>query len=113
MELRSFLGEVLQAAGPIADRMALEPMSVQSAWNHPDIKQLRQQLVSVLTEKHNITELIQAGQQMRRQHQVLLAKKELSIVELKQLGVLSGTAYVLTADALAQASTPMAIFQYT
>lgn len=113
MEWRSLLGEVLQAAGPIADQMAMQTMTAKDAWNHPDIQDLRQRLLSVLTEKHNITELIKAGQELRRQHQALLSKKDLSIVELSQLGVLSGTAYVLTADALAQASTPSAIFQYT
>ena len=113
MDWRGLLGEVLQVAGPIGDRMAMQTLTPQAAWNHPDIKAMRQQLVSLLTEKHSVAELVNAGQELRRQHAALLAKKDLNIVELKQLGVLSGTAYVLTADALAQAASPIAIFQYT
>ncbi len=113
MDWRGLLGEVLQVAGPIGDRMTMQTLTPQAAWNHPDIKAMRQQLVSLLTEKHSVAELVNAGQELRRQHAALLAKKDLNIVELKQLGVLSGTAYVLTADALAQAASPIAIFQYT
>ncbi len=113
MEWRNLLGEILQSASPIVDHMALRQLTVKDAFDHPDIKDLRQRLLSVLTEKHNISELLKAGQELRRQHQTLLAKRDLSITELGQLGALSGTAYVLTADALAQASTPSAIFQYT
>lgn len=113
MQWRNLLGEVLQSALPIADHIAQRNLTVKEAFHHPDIQDLRQRLLSVLTEKHDISELLKAGQELRRQHQALLAKRDLSIAELGQLGVLSGTAYVLTADALAQASTPLAIFQYT
>lgn len=64
--------------------------------------QARQALMKELGREATRLQLIAASEQLLRQHAELAAKPELTGAELVQLGVLSGTALALSAEALGQ-----------
>lgn len=113
MQWQDTLGRLLDAALPVAETAAKEKMKPEELWTHPLVKEAREHLVSELVRDGGIDDLLDAGQRLRERHRALLGKPELSPRELQQLGVLSGTAYALSAEALAAAVTPKAIFLYT
>lgn len=113
MQWQDTLGRLLDAAIPVAETANRERLKPEELWTHPMVKEARERLVSELVRDGGIDDLLAAGQRLRDKHRALLAKPELTPRELQQLGVLSGTAYALSAEALAAAVTPKAIFFYT
>lgn len=75
-------------------------------------EQARQALMKELSRAATRLELISASEQLRRQHAALLAQPELTSAELEQLGVLSGTALALSAEALGQALSEQELFEH-
>jgi hypothetical protein len=113
MQWQDTLGRLLDTALPIAETAAKEGIKPEELFTSPLVKEARERLVSELMRDGGIEDLLAAGQRLRERHRVLVAKPELSPRELQQLGVLSGAAYALSAEALAAAVTPKAIFLYT
>lgn len=70
----------------------------------------RQAIVAELRRHATLTELVTASAELRRQHEELALKPELSAEELQRLGVLSGTALALSAEALGQALSEQELF---
>ena len=114
MEWHSALIEVLDLSLPITSALAAQPhITIDTAWDHPAIKLVRDRLMSFLGQPSTIEQLSAASEVLRARHAELVRKPRLSSAELVQLGVLSSTAYVLSAQALSEASTPQALFRYT
>lgn len=107
------LSTLLGLSLPVAEAIAGHGVTLENAWDHPAIKALRERLVSELTRDGTIEQMLEASQSLREQHRQLLQKPTLTPEELRKLGVLSASAYALSANALAHAVTPQAIFLYT
>ena len=114
MDWRTALTELLDLSLPVTAAIAAQPhLTLANAWDHPAVKIVRERLMSYLGKPSTIAELSEASEQLRTLHEELLRKDKLTTAELVRLGVLSGTAYVLSAKALAEAATPQALFSYT
>ena len=113
MSWQDTLSTIIGLSLPVAEAIAGHGVTLENAWDHPAIKALRERLVSELTRDGTIEQMLEASQSLREQHRQLLQKPTLTPEELRKLGVLSASAYALSADALAHAVTPQAIFLYT
>lgn len=114
MSWQDTLTTLLNLAMPVASAIeAGQGLTFESAWNDPAIKDLREKLVTELTQADATEHLIEASQKLSEQAEALQKRSTLAPDDLKKLGVLTGMAYKLSAQALASAATPQAIFQYT
>lgn len=104
---------LLDASQPITKAIADGQITVDNAWGHPTLTAARDNLMRILGKQGTIDSLLEASQRLRDKHRRLLAKDVLTPDEITALGVLSATAHALSADALARAATPQAIFAYT
>jgi hypothetical protein len=103
MDWTAALVRIATATTPIKD--ALHSGAVQTAvaaFHHPLLLSARQAVLSELHRQNTVTALHEASRELRRQHAELLAQSELTPPELERMGVLSGLALVLSAQALAQ-----------
>jgi hypothetical protein len=105
--------QILDASVPITEALASGQLTADNLWTNPAVEKARDKLVGILTREGTIDSMIEASQKLRAKHRQLMDKDPLTVEELRALGVLSGAAYALSADALARAVTPQAIFFYT
>lgn len=90
-----------------------EGITIEDIWEDDDFRDVREQLSEFLTKKGTIGSLAEASNELQRQHRELVRKSDLTPEEIEKMGILSATAYVLSAEAFASLITPKAVFIYT
>lgn len=110
MDWKSTLTRLVGVTAPMgeAQRSGLVK-SAQEALSHPALATARSALLAELRSRATLAELCEAGAALRRQHDELAFKAELSPAELQQLGVLSGMALALSTQAIEQALSEQAL----
>lgn len=114
MTWQAVFTEVVQAVQPIAQALRTGAVqSAESAFHHPALAVARDALLVQLRQRATVSALLTASVELRLQHEALMTRPQLTVVELQQLGVLSGLAQVLSARALEQELTDQERFMFT
>lgn len=90
-----------------------EDLTLENAWDSDAVRELRDRLNQHINAETSTDSLMEASDKMLKLHQELLKKENLTSEDLINLGILSSTAYVLSANALIEASDPKQVFLYT
>lgn len=113
MTWQAVLSEVVESVQPIAQALRTGAVpSAEAAFHHPALALARDALLAQLQQRATVSALLAASVELRQQHAALMNKPELTVVELQQLGVLSGLAQVLSARALEQELTEQERFLF-
>lgn len=113
MTWQAVFTEVAEAVQPIAQALrAGAVQSAEAAFHNPALAVAREALLVQLRQRATVSALLAASVELRLQHEALMTKPELTMVELQQLGVLSGLAQVLSARALEQELTEQERFMF-
>ena len=113
MTWQAVFNEVVESVQPIAQALRTGAVpSAEAAFHHPALALARDALLAQLQQRATVSALLAASVELRQQHAALMNKPELTVVELQQLGVLSGLAQVLSARALEQELTEQERFLF-
>jgi hypothetical protein len=113
MTWQAVFTEVAEAVQPITQALRTGAVqSAEAAFHHPALALARDALLAQLQHRATVRALLDASVELRRQHEALMTKPELTVLELQQLGVLSGLAQVLSARALEQELTEQERFLF-
>jgi hypothetical protein len=105
---------LVDLASPIARIIqSKDDLTLENAWEHESVKELRDKLTEHINKQDNVDKLIEASEKMLKAQEEILNKEDISIEDLINMGVLSSTAYVLSSSSLLISLEPKQIFIYT
>ncbi|MGA7875703.1 MAG: hypothetical protein WCA08_08575 [Desulfoferrobacter sp.] len=108
------LTKLYQLALPIMKTIKeRDDVTLENVWENEEIKNARAKLNAHLMETGTIGSLTEASKELLKRQRQLISKGDLSADDIEKIGVLSATAYVLSAEAFASLITPKAVFIYT
>ncbi len=108
------LTKLYQLALPIMKTIKeRDDATLENVWENEEIKNARAKLNALLMETGTIGPLTEASKELLKRQRQLISKGDLSADDIEKIGVLSATAYVLSAEAFASLITPKAVFIYT
>lgn len=114
MDWEDTLSKLYQLALPIMRSVReRDDITLENVWVNDDLKEVREKLSALLMDTKTINSLTEASKELLKKQRQLISQGDLTAEEIEKIGVLSATAYVLSAEAFASLITPKAVFIYT
>ncbi|MGA7878806.1 MAG: hypothetical protein WCA08_24315 [Desulfoferrobacter sp.] len=114
MDWEDTLSKLYQLARPIMRSVReRDDITLENVWVNDDLKEVREKLSALLMDTKTINSLTEASKELLKKQRQLISQGDLTAEEIEKIGVLSATAYVLSAEAFASLITPKAVFIYT